>query len=43
VPAHDSSDTLIARLDHLALPEATRRVIATWLRDPNYSDARSEL
>jgi phosphomannomutase len=43
VPADPSSDTLIARLDDLALPEAMRRVIATWLSDPNYADTRAEL
>jgi phosphoglucomutase len=43
VPTDVSSDTLIARLDDLALPEAMRRGIATWLSDPNYADIRAEL
>lgn len=43
MPADDSSDTLIAKVQDLALPEAMRRSIATWLSDPNYADTRVEL
>ncbi len=43
MPAEVPSDTLISRLDDLALPEAMRRAIATWLSDSNYADTRAVL